>query len=119
MSDVIIVGPDEPDFRECLAEHELTAERLPGAPIKEDLAGAGGASAAAIVLTDVAHASLIPVAKELNPDIQVILYTASNLPPFASAQADLSVDPGLISPAELAAAIHDRATEATGDTRRI
>jgi len=42
------------------------------------------------------EASGIPVAKELNTGVRVVVYTEQSLPDFAAAQTDLAVDPALL-----------------------
>lgn len=108
MSEVIVLGVDEHGLTELLAEAGVGATRLDGRPVGADLADAGVETAGALVVTDASLASLIAVARERNADIAVVLYAANRLPPFASAQADLSVDPDLVAPAEIVEAIVDR-----------
>lgn len=108
MSDVILLGPDEFTLRDRLETMDITVAHLPGNPIGADLEEAGVTEAGVLLLTSSAQASLIPVARELNPSIAVILYTRSRLPAFASAQADLSVDPELIDSTEVVDVVRDR-----------
>jgi len=44
----------------------------------------------------VGEASGIPVAKELNPDVRVVVYSEQSLPEVATRQTDLAVDPALL-----------------------
>ncbi|MFB6309354.1 MAG: CTP synthetase [Haloarculaceae archaeon] len=54
------------------------------------------------LLTDVEQATSIAVAKDLNPDVRVVVYSEGSLPDFATRQTDLLVDPGLLDPGAVA-----------------
>ena len=111
MSDVIILGPDDEGIGEQLQQTAVSVAQLDDTPIGEDLIGAGIAEARVLVVTDIRHASSIPVACEHNNQLQVIVYTEDSLPPFASAQTDFALDPHLISVTDVVDAIVDRLTE--------
>jgi len=53
-------------------------------------------------LTEVQQATSIPVAKDLNGNLRVVVYADGSLPDFARGQADLVVDPDLIDPGTVA-----------------
>lgn len=108
MSDVLLLGEDEYDLPDRLEAAGLEVTVLTGFPTGLDLDDAGVQDAAIVLVADVRLASLIPVALERKPTVQVVLYSTDRLPPFASAQADLAVDPTLIDPDELVAALLDR-----------
>lgn len=108
MSDVLIVGPDEFDITARFRETDISAIHLDGVPVGADLDDAGIEEAKVVLLTHVDHASLIPVAKERNPDIQIVLYTSARLPPFASRQADVAIDQALVEVEEVIDAVADR-----------
>lgn len=108
MSDVILLGEDGYDLVDRLKAAGLEVTTLTGFPTGADLDDAGVEDAEVVLVADVHLASLIPVARERQPTIQVIVYSTDRLPPFASAQADLAVDPTLIDPDELVAALLDR-----------
>lgn len=59
---------------------------------------AGVIDADLFVLTEVEQATAIPVAKDLAPDLRVVVYADGSLPDFARGQADLVVDPDLLGP---------------------
>ncbi|SDJ89921.1 hypothetical protein SAMN05216226_11178 [Halovenus aranensis] len=55
------------------------------------------------VLTEAAQATSIPVAKDLNPELKVVVYTEESLSDFALPQTDLILDPALFDPEEVTA----------------
>ena len=59
---------------------------------------AGIHDADGFLLTEMAQATSIVVAKDLNPDLRVVVYCEGSLPDFASRQTDLVVDPALLGP---------------------
>lgn len=112
MSDLVLLGPDRAGLLTLLEAAGFESTALDGNPVGADLEAAGIADASVLLLTDVGHASMIPVARELNPGLLVVLYTGAGLPAFASAQADLSVDPDLVGAADLVEAVADRVAAA-------
>lgn len=113
MSEVVIIGSDEYDLTGRFADAGVRAIRLDGQPIGADLEEAGIDDAGAIVLTEAGLATVISVAKERNPALSVVLYAAGRLPPFASRQADLAVDPQLVDPDDVVDAVVDRLASAS------
>lgn len=95
---VILAGPDEHGLGDALEARGATVVRIPGIVNGETLAEAGIETATILVLTDLGEASAIPVAKERNPDVRAVSYSDRTLPEYAKAQADLAVDPALLSP---------------------
>ncbi|PSP72303.1 CTP synthetase [Halobacteriales archaeon QS_3_64_16] len=98
----VLAGPDEDALGEALAAQGIEIERVEGLPSREALENAGIADCSLFVLTDVEEATAIPVAKECNPDLQVVIYARGSLPEFTSRQTDLLVDPDLLEPAIVA-----------------
>lgn len=94
----VLVGPDDAGLGVALADAGVEVTRVEGVPTGDRLADAGAAGADLFVVTDVAEASTIPVARELNPDVRVVVYADESLPAFASGQTDLAVDPALLGP---------------------
>ncbi|MFB6128485.1 MAG: CTP synthetase [Halorhabdus sp.] len=94
---VVVAGADEHGIADAIdAEgHDVTSvdvadgETLPDADIED---------ADVYVLTEVAQATSIAVAKDYNPDVRVVVYAAGSLPEFATRQADLLIDPALLDP---------------------
>ncbi|MEF8779188.1 MAG: CTP synthetase [Haloferacaceae archaeon] len=95
---VIVTGPDEHGLGDALETRGATVTRIPGIVNGDALEDAGIEAASILVLTDLAEASAIPVAKERNPAVQAVSYSHQSLPEYAKAQADLAVDPDLLSP---------------------
>ena len=102
MSEHVVVGTDEYEIADAIAAVGLDVARV-------DIGNRSGLEATDIdearvyVLTEVAQATSIPVAKELNPDLRVVVYADGSLPDFARAQADLLLDPALFDPEDVAA----------------
>lgn len=102
MSDVIVVGTDEHDIAGAIADAGMDLERV-DIGNREALAATDITEATVYLLTEVTQATSIAVAKELNPDLRVVVYAAGSLPDFARRQADLLLDPDLFDPADVAA----------------
>ena len=92
----IVAGPDPDGLGDALAEEGFTITRIDDLVSSSTLEAAGIDDAAMLVLTDVGEASGIPVAKELNPDVRVVVYSEQSLPEVATRQTDLAVDPALL-----------------------
>jgi hypothetical protein len=93
----IVAGTDEDGLGDALAAEGVEVRRIDGLATGETLESAGIAEAALFVLTDTGDATAIPVAKDANPGVRVVLYARDSLPEFAKGQADLAVDPALLS----------------------
>lgn len=98
MMKAIIAGHDPEDIAEAFAEADVSVARAEGTADREALEAAGAADADFLVITDVGLATAIPVTKEMNPDIRVVVYDRQSLPDFARGQADLIIDPDLMDP---------------------
>ena len=98
---VIVAGADDYDIATAVAAegHSVTRVDLANRPALEE---AGVHDADALVLTEVRQATSISVARDLNEDIDVVVYADGSLPDFARGQADLVVDPALLDPATVA-----------------
>jgi hypothetical protein len=92
----IVAGPDPDGLSDALADEGVSITRIDGVVSATTLEEAGIDDAAMLVLTDMDEASGIPVAKELNTGVRVVVYTEQSLPDFAAAQTDLAVDPALL-----------------------
>ena len=57
---------------------------------------AGVIDAQLLVVTDMAEATGVALAKDENPDIRAVFYSHESLPEFAKGQTDLAVDPALL-----------------------
>lgn len=93
----IVAGTDEEGLGDALEAEGVEVRRIDGLATGGTLADAGVGDADLFVLTDTSDATAIPVAKDTNPGIRVVLYAHDSLPEFAKGQADLAVDPSLLS----------------------
>lgn len=97
----VLVGADTHDLRRALSAEgvEVASVDVGNRP---GLEAAGLGDADAYLLTEASQATSISVAKDLAPNIRVIVYAEESLPDFARRQADLLVDPNLLDPATVA-----------------
>lgn len=93
----IVVGPDEDGLGDALESEGVEIARIAEFGTRPALEEAGITDADAVVLTLAAGATTIPVAKDLNDDVRIVVYAEDGLPDFARRQADLIVDPALLS----------------------
>ncbi|WP_132056860.1 DUF7126 family protein [Halorussus amylolyticus] len=93
----IVVGPDEDGLGDALEREGVEVTRIEEFGTRPALEEAGITDADAVVLTLAASATTIPVAKDLNDDVRVVVYAGDSLPDFARGQADFIVDPQLLS----------------------
>ncbi|MFO7833673.1 MAG: CTP synthetase [Halohasta sp.] len=93
----IVAGPDPEGLVDALDAEGLSVTRITDTVSASTLEGAGIDDADLLVLTDVAEATGISVAKDRNPDVRAVVYSRESLPEFAKGQADLAVDPGLLA----------------------
>lgn len=98
----IIAGEDEDGLGEALEREGFEVTRIEGFADREALEGAGIDSADVFAITDTVHATGIPVARELNETVRIVVYAGDSLPEFARPLADLIVDPGLLNPTAVA-----------------
>jgi hypothetical protein len=98
---ITLVGDDDAPIAEALRErgHEVSVAPVGNRPGLEE---AGIHEAAVYLLTNLEQATSIAVAKDCNPDLRVVVYAEGSLPDFAARQADLVVDPALLSPQAVA-----------------
>ncbi|MFC7082458.1 DUF7126 family protein [Halorussus caseinilyticus] len=93
----ILVGPDRDGLGDALESEGVEVTRIEEFGNRPALEEAGITEADALVLTEASGATSIPIAKDLNDDVRVVVYADDNLPDFARGQADLIVDPRLLS----------------------
>ena len=93
----IVVGPDADGLGEALEAEGVEVTRIEEWGTRPALEEAGITEADALVLTVAQGATAIPIAKDINGDVRVVVYAADDLPDFARGQADLIVDPQLLS----------------------
>ena len=93
----ILVGPDDDGLGDALDAEGVELTRIAEVANRPALEEAGITDADALVLTETGGATAIPVARDLNDDVRVVVYTDADLPDFARGQADLILDPALLS----------------------
>lgn len=93
----IIIGPD--NGLEAAFEQQGFDIRRIDLGTADALREAGIAEATIVVLTDVGEATAVPIAKDENPDVRVVIYSEETMPEFVRGQVDLSVAPDVLSPA--------------------
>ncbi len=94
MSQVVVAGRDASGFGERLEEAGATVTRVAGPITTSALEEAGIATADVFVLTDVSEATGIPIARERNGSIRIVVLDDAAVPDFAAHQADLVLSPG-------------------------
>lgn len=98
---VIVAGLDDDGLGSAI-EAEGHETRLVDVANRPALEEAGIHETDVFVLTEMDQATSIAIAKDLNPDLKVVVYNRDSLPDFARRQADLVVDPDLIDAATVA-----------------
>ena len=93
----IVAGPDPEGVGDALEAEGVDIVRITDTVSASTLDDAGIDAVDLLVLTDVAEATGISVAKDRNPDVRVVVYSRESLPEFAKGQADLAVDPALLA----------------------
>jgi UDP:flavonoid glycosyltransferase YjiC (YdhE family) len=94
----VVAGADPEGLGEGLAERGVEVTYAEGTAARPALEEAGVLEADALVVTDVGLATSIPVAKDMNEDLRVVIYVQDTATEFARSQADLIVDPELMDP---------------------
>jgi len=102
MMRAVIAGGDDDGLGDALSAEGVEVSHAGGTGTRPDLEEAGIVGADVLVLTDVTLATSISVAKDLNPDVRVIVYAQGSLPEFAKGQAGHILDPALLDPSFVA-----------------
>jgi Trk K+ transport system NAD-binding subunit len=98
----VIAGQDGDGLGDALASRGADVRYAAGTAARPALEEAGIHEADLLVVTDAGLATSIPVAKDLNPDVRVVVYARDTLPEFARGQAGHIVDPELLDAATVA-----------------
>jgi hypothetical protein len=98
---IIVAGTDEYEIGDAIEDAGFAVSRVDVAN-RPALEENGITDASTYVLTEIEQATSIAVAKDLNPDLKVVVYTDGSLPDFARGQADLMLDPELFDPEAVA-----------------
>jgi len=98
---VIVAGVDAGPLAEAVEGegHEVAVVDVANRPALEE---AGIHEAEVFALTEVAQATAIAIAKDLNPAVKAVVYAGETLPDFARGQADIVLDPDLFDPGTVA-----------------
>lgn len=94
---VLITGPDDDGLGDALTALGVDVVHLDAVATRDSILDAGVDAVDTLVLTDMSDASVIPVAREENPDLRIVTYSRDSLPEYARGQTDLAVDPALLS----------------------
>ncbi|PSP56433.1 CTP synthetase [Halobacteriales archaeon QH_7_66_36] len=102
MTRAVIAGSDGDGLGDALAAEGVDVSQARGTADRSALEDAGILDADVLVLTEMGLATSIAVAKDLNPDVRVVVYAHGSLPEFAKGQAGHILDPGLLDPSVVA-----------------
>ena len=91
----VLAGLDPAGLGDALEAEGVEVARVEGLLTAAVLDEAGVADADLFVLTDLDEATAIPVVKDRNPDVRIVVYSHDSLPGFVSGQTDLAMDPEL------------------------
>jgi len=92
----VIAGPDDGELGRALEAEGVELTTVDGVASRPALEDAAIHDADLFVLTDVGQATAIAVAKDVNPDVRVVVYDEESIPEFARSQADLIVNPNVL-----------------------
>lgn len=92
---VVFVGPDR-GLASALETRGVEVVRVNGLANGQTLRTAGIEDADLLVLTDAGEATAVPVAREVNPGLRVVVFTRDALPEFVLGQVDLAVSPDVL-----------------------
>ena len=98
MTKAIVAGADTDGLGSALEVQGVETTYIDTPVTADSMKTAGLADVDLFVLTDLEDATAIPLAKELNPEVRIVVYAHDTLPEFAKGQADLAVDPDLLGP---------------------
>jgi hypothetical protein len=92
----VFAGPDSDGLAAALRDRDVDVTEIDTIANRPALEEAGIHEADLFVLTDVGQATAIVVARDINPDVRVVAYTADSLPEFVSGQTVVAMDPQLL-----------------------
>jgi Trk K+ transport system NAD-binding subunit len=96
MSEVVIAGGDPDGLGEALEARGAEVARAEGTADRPALEDAGIVDADLLVVTDAGLATAVTVAKDLNSQLRVVVYSRDSVPEFVKGQAGHIVDPELL-----------------------
>lgn len=100
--DAVFAGKDEPGLTDELRDRGVDISRIDGVANRPALEEAGIHDADLYLLTDVGQATSVVVARDLNPDLRVVVYSGESLPEFLGGGEVLAMDPQLLDPQAVA-----------------
>lgn len=98
----VIAGPDPENLGGALEDRGVEVAYAEGTATRPALEDAGIVEADLLVVTDVGLSTSIPIAKDLNDDLRVVVYARESVPEFVRGRAALIVDPDLLDPGTVA-----------------
>lgn len=98
----VVIGPDADGLGDALDTTGASVTHADGTASREQLIEADIETADLLIVTDSTLATSIPVAREINANIRVVVYSHDSIPEFARATAGLIVDPELMNPETIA-----------------
>jgi hypothetical protein len=102
MTSAVIAGPGAEGMIAALEAEDVAVTDAGDLANRPALEEAGIVDADVLILTDTSLATAIPIAKDLNDGLRIVVYASHSLPEFAKAQADILLDPELFEPAAVA-----------------
>lgn len=98
----VVIGPDDDGLGDALEAAGVEIIHAAGTATREQLLDAEIETAELLVVTDSVLATSIPVAREINTQLRVVVYIHDSLPEFARTTAELILDPELMDPETVA-----------------
>lgn len=98
MTTAVLCGPDEDALGAALEAEGFEVSRVDGVATGSSLEAAGVDDADLLVLTDLADATAVPIARDRNDDLRTVVYADGGLPEFLGASEVLKMDPQLLGP---------------------
>ena len=93
----ILIGPDR-GLGDALESIGVSLVRIDGPGNGNALESAGVDGADLLVVTDVGEATAIPIARDANTSVDIVIYAPETMPEFVRGQVDLAIDPELLDP---------------------
>ena len=93
----IIAGPDN-GLAEQLRERDAEVTTIDGLADRPTLEEAGILEADLFVCNDASQATAIPIARDLNDDLRIVVYADDSVPEFVRGKRLLVIDPDLLGP---------------------
>ena len=98
----IVAGPDADGLSQALTAADVEVTRIEGITTRPAMEDAGIVDADLFVLTDAAHATAIPIARDLTDGLRIVVYTTDSLPEFVAGLEVMRVDPAALGPEAVA-----------------